>query len=136
MATSLKNAFNAVRTKLGMTPLFVQTSPAITRVTYEGPLAQMFGMNASAASLMKMRMVAEATSSLRPEKNPWKVGMEIGNFGIQPVAEPMSYTQMLSFMKEQEITAARDEGLTGTDADIIAKRKPAVSRSNVLNFAS
>lgn len=130
MASTLKNIFNSLRVSAGFTPLFIQTSECVGKVTYEGVLAKKFRLNHGRTPLVKMRMIAEATSCLSPEKNPWKVSVEIGSFGRQPVSDNMSYQEMMSFMKAQEANAARQAGLPGNDADVAAKRMPGQPRSN------
>lgn len=135
---SLVQSFaNALRIRTGHTPLVVTTSSAMGEITTTSPIIEIFTKrDSSMTERLPCRFVATATEGLRkPEQQLWNIDVDIDNGRFnEAVRVGVTYDRMLAFMKATELRAAQDAGVTGTEDEIIAKRKPVVSRTNILNF--
>lgn len=133
----VKSFANAIRIRTGQTPLVVTTSSAMGEITTTSPLVEMFTKrDSSMTERLPCRFIATATEGLRkPEQQLWNIDVNIDNGRFnEPVRIGVTYDKMLAFMKATELRAAQEAGVTGTDDEIIAKRKPVVARNNILNF--
>jgi hypothetical protein len=129
LTSIFKKAFNTARLTLRRPPIIVRTSEDTSCWIKEGKGPK---VNTSG------RIIAEAAEGwLHPEKKLWTVvaTADVPDDSARVAwRKTMTYDAMLAFLKQAELGLARGAGLTGTDEEITARRKPFVAADNVLRF--
>ena len=106
-------------------------------ITTTSPMVEMFTKrDSSMTERLPCHFVAKAAEGLRkPENQLWNITVDIDNGRFsENVKTGVTYDRMLEFMKARELSVAKEAGVAGSEDEIIAKRKPVVARTNILNF--
>ena len=133
-ASSFKKFFNEASAAVKKPPLTVTTSIEHHEIEYQGWTKILWGEKMYWNSVVPCFLIAQAIDGLKnPQNQLWRMAIDIN--GQKKWAEGVfSYEVVMVTMRAEELRIARKAGITGTDDEIIARRKPVVASTNILKF--